>query len=176
MNLRATLIILAFLPELHACGVTSQTELKEWMREEAKNMHGKVPPVPEIKPFPAVAYEGRARLVPFSAQKILATELESAKSSPDINRSRQPLENFPLEDLRISGVIVRGGIPYAMVTPPFPNKPKHVSIGEFMGQHLGRIISITTDAVTILETAKDDGGEWVEREVIKPVPRSGGKQ
>jgi Tfp pilus assembly protein PilP len=45
-----------------------------------------------------------------------------------------------------------------------------------MGRNFGRITSITTDAVTILETTKDNSGAWIEKEVIKPIPRQGGKK
>lgn len=176
MNSLNTLMLLVIAVVLAACGTQSQTELKEWMREEAKGMRGKVPPLPEITPFPAVAYEGRSQTIPFSPQKIVATEAAAGKSSLDDDRPRQPLENFPLEDLRITGVIVRGGVQYALIAPPSPNKPMHVSVGDYMGRNFGRIISITTDAVTVLETTKDNSGAWIEKEVIKPIPRQGGKK
>lgn len=171
-----TLMVLVLATLLSACGNQSQTELKEWMREEAKGMRGKVPPLPEITPFPAVAYEGRSQIIPFSPQKVVATEAAAGKTLLDDDRPRQPLENFPLEDLRITGVIVRAGVQYALIAPPLPNKPMHVSVGDYMGRNMGRITLITTDAVTILETTKDNSGAWLEREVIKPIPRQGGKK
>ena len=170
------LMILVIASVLTACGNQSQTELKEWMREEAKGMRGKVPPLPEITPFPAVAYVGRSLIIPFSPQKVVATEAASGKTLLNDDRPRQPLENFPLEDLRITGVIVRDGVQYALIAPPSPNKPMHVSVGDYMGRNFGRITSITTDAVTILETTKDNSGAWIEKDVIKPIPRQGGKK
>lgn len=176
MSARHTLLIVACGIAMAACGTQNQTELREWMREQAKTMRGKVPPLPEIKPFPPVAYEGRALVTPFSPQKIVTVEAAAQKTLPDADRPRQPLENFPLEDLRVAGVIVKDGVAYALIAPPAPNKPMHVRKGEFMGQNFGKIVSISTEAVTVVETTKDSSGTWVEREVIKPVPRQGAKK
>ncbi len=164
----AALVIL-----LAGCGSEQQTELRQWMRDEAKTMRGKVPPLPEIKPFPAVAYEGRTLQMPFARQKIVTIEAVADNAKPDTDRPRQPLENFALEELRVAGVIVRNGVAYALISPPLPNKPVHVREGEYMGTHFGRVVKISTEGVTVLETTKDSNGAWVEREVIKPVPRQG---
>ncbi len=165
---------------LAGCGSEPQKDLQEWMAEEAKGMRGKVPPLPELTPFPPVAYEGRNLIVPFSSQKLTSDEPVADKLSPDADRPRQPLENFALEDLRVAGIIVKNGIPYAIIIPPAPQKPKHVRVGEFMGKSFGKVIAINTGPeggeLRVLESIKDNNGVWEEREVIKPLPRQGDKR
>lgn len=170
--LSGTLVALS-LVFLAACSAPEHSDLKAWMQDQAKAMKGKVPPLPEIKPFPAVSYEGAALIPPFFAGKIITSEAVVDKTAPDRDRPRQPLESFPLEDLRVSGIIVDGKTPHALIHTPPPNKPKHVRIGEFIGQNFGRVTAITRDSVIILESVKDANGAWVDREVSLLVPRQG---
>lgn len=157
------------------CSTVEHEDIKNWMREQAKDMRGKVTPLPQIQPFPAVAYESEALLSPFSTAKIVNAEPAADKSAPDRDRPRQPLENFALEDLRVTGAIVDAKFPIALIQPPLPNKPKHVTVGEFMGQNFGRITKITKEGITVIETVKDSNGAWTDREVIKSVPKQGGR-
>jgi type IV pilus assembly protein PilP len=168
--------LLLWILALAGCGGETQTELKEWMREEAKNMRGKVPPLPELTPFPPVSYDGRSSIVPFSAQKIVSTEPVAERLGGDVERPREPLENFALEELRVAGVIVRAGVSYALISPPAPNKPRHITVGQYMGKNSGRVASISTEEIRVIEAAKDNNGVWLEREIIKPVPRQGDKK
>jgi len=160
---------------LTACASEEHQDLKEWMREEAKSMKGKVPPLPEIKPFPVVAYETESMTQPFAPGKIVTVEAVADKTAPDRDRQPQPLETFPLEDLKVMGVILNGAVPYALIQTPAPNKPKHVRVGEFMGQSFGKITEINREGVTVMETVKDTNGAWVEQEKTLLVPQEGGR-
>lgn len=158
---------------LAGCAAEQHEDLREWMREEAKGMKGKVAPLPEIAAFPAVAYETEALMQPFSPNKIVTLEVSADKSAPDRTRPQQPLEAFPIEDLRVMGIIMAGAVPYALIQTPPPNKPKHVRVGEYMGRSFGKITAITNDTVTILETVKDANGAWVTQERQLTVPKGG---
>lgn len=165
----ASLVVLLLV----GCSGAEHEDIKQWMNDQAKGMKGSVPPLPEIKPFPPVAYSGVTLVPPFANAKIITADGAADKAAPDRARPRQPLENFPLEDLRVTGVIIDGNTPYALVQPPAPNKPKHVKVGEYMGQNFGRITEISRDGVTVVETVKDANGAWTDREVSKRVPRDG---
>lgn len=156
---------------LAGCASEDHQDIREWMREQSKDMRGRVPPLPEIKPFPPVAYETESMTSPFSPGKIVTVEAVLDKTAPDRNRPVQPLESFPLEDLKVVGVILSGAVPYALIQTPPPNKPKHVRVGEYMGQSYGKIIAITREGVTVRETVKDINGAWVEQEKTLLVPK-----
>jgi len=165
------LAYLVFSLVLAGCASEQHQDLKEWMREEGKSMKGKVPPLPEIKPFPVVAYETETMSQPFSPAKIVTVEAIADKTAPDRNRQSQPLEAFPLEDLKVMGVIMSGAVPYALIQTPAPNKPKHVRVGEYVGQNFGKITAISREGVTVLETVKDTNGAWVDQEKVLLVPQ-----
>lgn len=171
---RALLILL--LPLLAGCAAEQHQDLREWMREEAKTMRGKVAPLPEIAAFPVVAYETETLTPPFASGKIVTLEAVADKSAPDRSRPQQPLEIFPIEDLKVMGIIMAGPVPYALIQTPPPNKPKHVRVGEYMGRSFGRITQISRDSVTVLETVKDANGAWVAQEKVLMVPNEGGRK
>ena len=158
---------------LLGCAAEEHQDLREWMREEAKGMLGKVAPLPEITAFPVVAYETETLMPPFSPSKIVTLEVSADKSAPDRTRPQQPLEAFPIEDLRVMGIIMAGSVPYALIQTPPTNKPKHVRVGEYMGRSFGKITGITSDAVTVVETVKDANGAWVSQERQLTVPKGG---
>lgn len=173
MKLNRLLLLYPLL--LLGCAAEEHQDLRSWMREEAKEMKGRVSPLPEITAFPVVAYETEKLTSPFAAGKIVTLEAVAVKFTPDRVRPQQPLEIFPIEDLKVAGIIMAGEVPYALIQTPPPNKPKHVRVGEYMGRSFGKITAITRDSVTVLETVKDANGAWVEQEKVLTVPKEGGR-
>lgn len=173
MKLHGLLLLLPLL--LFGCASEDHQDLRQWMRDEAKGMKGKVPPLPEITAFPVVSYETESLTPPFAAGKIVTLEAAADKTAPDRTRPQQPLEIFPLEDLKVSGVIMAGTVPFALIQTPPPNKPKHVRVGEYMGRNFGKITAITREGITVLESVKDANGAWVEQEKLLIVPKEGGR-
>lgn len=174
MMLRGILLLLSPLLLL-GCASEEHQDLRAWMREEAKEMKGKVPALPEMAAFPVVAYETETLTQPFAPGKIVTLEAVADKTAPDRSRPKQPLEIFPIEDLKVVGIIMAGTVPYALIQTPAPNKPKHVRVGEYMGRSFGKITAISREGVTVLETVKDAGGAWVEQEKVLMVPKEGGR-
>jgi len=160
---------------LLGCAAEEHQDLRAWMREESKGMKGRVAPLPEIAAFPVVAYETEALTPPFAPGKIVTLEAVADKTTPDRARPKQPLEIFPIEDLKVVGIIMSGSVPYALIQTPAPNKPKHVRVGEYMGRSFGKITAISRESVTVLETVKDASGAWVEQEKVLMVPKEGGR-
>ena len=168
MKSHRLLVLLPLL--LSGCASDEHQDLRQWMRDEAKGMKAKVAPLPEITPFPVVSYETEMLTPPFATGKIVTLEVAADKTAPDRERPQQPLEIFPLEDLRVTGVIMAGPVPYALIQTPPPNKPKHVRVGEYMGRSFGR------EGVTVVESVKDANGAWVTQEKLLIVPKEGGRR
>lgn len=173
MKFHRLLFLLPLL--LLGCAAEEHQDLREWMRDEAKGMKGKVAPLPDITAFPVVSYETETLTPPFAPGKIVTLEAATDKTAPDRTRPQQPLEIFPIEDLRVIGVILAGTVPYALIQTPPPNKPKHVRVGEYMGRNFGKITAITRDGITVLESVKDANGAWVAQEKLLIVPKEGGR-
>jgi len=148
---------------LVSCGGEEHGDLKQWMKDSTKDLKGKVPPLPEIKPFPVVAYDAGDLMDPFNPKKIEPEKRQKAGGGiqPDLNRRREPLEAYPLETLRMVGTLVQGNRVHALVQA---DKTLHqVKVGSYVGQNFGVITGISDTEVTLRELIQDASGDWVER-------------
>lgn len=158
------LTVLASLA-LGACSSEENQDIKLWMNEVTKDMKGRVPPLPEIKPFPIVSYETAELMDPFNPAKIEPEKKPDGGGGsgvkPDFNRFKEPLEAYPLESLKLTGLIQKGKLINAII---MADKTIYlVKIGNYMGQNFGIITDITPSEVQLKEQVQDASGDWVER-------------
>lgn len=76
MNSRSPVFLLVLA--LAACSVDEHQDLKQWMAEASEGMHGRVQPIPEIKPFPVVSYDAGDLPEPFSPSKAMPENVRAA--------------------------------------------------------------------------------------------------
>ena len=160
----AALGLLACVPMLASCGHDEHQDLKQWMNDASQDIKGKILPIPEIKPFPIVSYDAGDMIDPFNVNKIEPDKKPSADGGgikPDFDRFKEPLEAFPLESLKMVGLLKRGVMMHAIIKA---DQSVHtVKIGNYMGQNFGMIVDITDSEVQLKELVQEPGGEWVER-------------
>jgi type IV pilus assembly protein PilP len=143
-------------------------DLKQWMKDQAKDLRGRIPPLPEVKPFPIVSYDAMDLVDPFRSARI---EPEKKKDGggikPDFDRPREVLESYPLESLRFVGLLRNKKLLYAVVSV---DKTVHrVKIGNYMGENFGIITDIQATPgldegkLVLRELVQEAGGDWVER-------------
>lgn len=149
---------------LAACSSEEHQDIKQWMNEVTKDMRGRVPPLPEIKPFPIVSYDAGELLDPFNPAKIEPDKKPEGGGGgvkPDFNRFREPLESYALDSLKMIGLIQKGRMINAII---MADKKVYVAkIGNYMGQNFGIITDITQSEVQLREQVQDASGDWVER-------------
>jgi type IV pilus assembly protein PilP len=163
MRVRLTIFVAVLL--LAACGGDEHQDLKQWMAEASTDMRGRVQPIPEIKPFPIVSYDAADLPEPFSAGKVVPEKRAAGGGiQPDFDRPREPLEAYPLESLKMVGVVRKGKLLYGLIQA---DKMVHqVKAGNHIGQSFGVITSISEAQVSVKELVQDPSGEttdWVER-------------
>ena len=78
-------------------------ELKTFVRESEKGLPRRVEPLPAVKPFEPFTYEGFDLPDPFKPRKLTPPKEGGAGGglAPDLNRRKEPLEAFPLEQLKM---------------------------------------------------------------------------
>lgn len=153
---------------LSGCSSGEHEDIKQWMAESSRDLKGKAPPLPELKPFPIVSYEGMQGSDPFSDTRLEPEKKDgSGVNMPDFNRPKEQLESYPLESLSYVGIVSKG-----------KSKSRHglvladgvvfpVGVGNYLGQNFGRIVAITDNEIVLKEILQDPSGqtaEWVERE------------
>src|SRR5258708_11519485 len=76
-------------------------ELKKFVRESDKGLPRKIEPLPAVKPFEPLAYEGFDLPDPFKPRKLTAPkDRAGGRVPPHLNRRQEPLEALPLEQLK----------------------------------------------------------------------------
>lgn len=156
---------------LLGCEGEEPEDIRAWMTESAKNMQGKVPPLPEMKALPAISYEPGEIIQPFATEKLFADELRaSAKNGPakQINTDAHPLAKVPLETVRLLGTLTLGNQIIALVSSG-GNVTRQVRVGDYVGQNGGRIIAIRpstekSEAEILIRETVQEKASWVERE------------
>jgi type IV pilus assembly protein PilP len=150
---------------LAACSEDEHSDIKEWMAEESKNIKGGVKQPPPLITPPIVSYSAKDLMSPFAPEKARIKEVGvNDQNGPGGGRAPEYLEGFPLESMRLIGVIDFKGQVFALIQTP--EKPKHVTVGNYIGPNFGKIVEITKTQMRIAETVKDANDLWVKRDKI----------
>lgn len=162
--MRRLLIPLAVLM-LAGCGSDIE-ELRQWMEQQRKETKPSVTPLLPPKKFLPQPYDSGSTVDPFSAQKLsVAIKQEAAQPNSlltaEINRRKEPLEAYPLDNMSMVGSLTRDKQRYALLR--VDNLLYQVKAGDYLGQNFGRITKISETEITLREVVQDTAGEWIER-------------
>ena len=162
-----TLIAIAGLALLAACGGEEQGELRQELTAMSKDLRGKVDPLPPVRTYEPVPYAGENLVDPFVPGRIVVAAVAGTGASggggvqPDLNRPKEPLEAFPLDAIQMVGTLSQAKDMYALVRAG--TNLFRVKKGNYMGQNFGLITGIDEGAINLKEVVQDSGGDWVER-------------
>jgi len=144
-------------------------EIDVWMEE----VRATTPPartrLEEPKRFSPFYYDLVEELPPFSPIKLAALQdpmQVRAKGglAPDVNRRREVLENFPLEQIKMVGFMRSSR--YNTVLLQVESTIYQARIGNYAGQNFGVVTTIGETEVALRELVQDATGDWVERETV----------
>lgn len=148
---------------LTACGVEEFQDLRDFVKDSGKDMRGKIPPPPEVRPYEPFAYNNETNLPdPFKLRKPELRSGRAGVNQPDLDRPKEALEEFPLEALRMVGSLSQNNIGYAVIRAP-DGKLHRVKTGNYVGLNFGLIKEVTDTEVKIKEMVQDSAGDWSDR-------------
>lgn len=166
----SNLMRLAMAAVLAAAGIAGcggdMDDLDRYINEVKARPGGRIEPLPEITPYEIFTYvadkEGlRSPFVPDSPQPGQSGPGNSTRPDPD--RSREFLEQFPLDTLRMVGTLELGETNYGLIQTS-DGLIHRVLPGNYMGQNDGRIVSVTESEIQLVEIISDGIGGYLERE------------
>jgi len=165
LNGLARAIILCFLISLAACDSSNDENLSEWMATVRRTSHTSPLSLPAPLAMTPSVYEPLGRVDPFDALKIsmLLDLSDRAGVHPDLKRSREPLESYPLDQFRMVGSLGRPGHSVALVE--VGKILYQLRKGNHLGQDLGEVITIMDGSIEIEETIQEANGNWIKRRV-----------
>lgn len=155
------LLTATLLTGLNACGGTMD-DLEAYANEVKARKSGEVDPIPQIVPYAPFTYTANARRDPFTALVFARPDTSDSGIKPDLNRNREPLEEYPLDGLRMVGTIFMQSGRYALVRSP-DGVIHRVTIGNYLGQNFGKIVGINDSDVQMVELLPDGFGGYMEQ-------------
>lgn len=168
-KIKSPLIVGGLSLFLLGCSGGNMSDLKEFVRTAYENEKPKIEPLPEIRPYKKFEYIAKEESDPFKDTNVISNRDQddvAVDRRPDSNRVKEPLEDFPLDALRMVGTMSQNGVPWVIVKTS-QGTAHLASIGNYIGQNDGKISQIITDEqkVVLQETVTDPSGRWVTREV-----------
>lgn len=133
----------------------------------------RLPPLPKVAAYRPFYYQAQGLREPFSPSKFVVDALtehntpavENNGIQPNTNRPREELEKYPLGSLQLVGTFrdFKTDRMWALIKAP-DGIVHRVHVGNYVGQHFGRIYSITENRVDIQEIVRDpQTGSWKKR-------------
>ncbi len=150
---------------LSACGGEQHGDLVAFVEKVKAKKQGRIPPLPEIKPYETFIYQDEERRDPFSPYVAEIHKEQSVDTGirPDMNRKREALEEFSLDSLKYVGTLEKKGKIWALIAAP-DNTVYRVQVGNHMGTNYGEILQITENKIILKEIIPDGAtGGWVDR-------------
>lgn len=163
--MRTTIVILLGCLALAGCGDRHLDEVKKFVKDSDKLPPGRIPPLPEVKPYEAFSYDAYDLVDPFKPRKIAPPKAVAGAGGiqPDFNRRKEPLEAYPLENLKMVGTLQQQKVMHALVKTP-DNNLFRVRPGNYIGQNFGRIVAINETTIALKEIVQDSSGSWEEKD------------
>jgi type IV pilus assembly protein PilP len=161
--IRNALIVAASACMLSACG-GDMDDLDQYINTIKAKPGGRIEPLPEITPYEVFSYiadaQGmRSPFVPDTPQASGST----GGARPDLDRSREYLESFPLDSLGMVGTLYIGDTMYGLLQTS-DGLIHRVIPGNYVGQNDGRITEISESEIALVEIISDGIGGYIERD------------
>ncbi len=144
-------------------------DLQQYVQQIKSQPPGRIEPIPEFQPYQNFEYTSHDLRDPFRLVDFRRPEenpediaLTATGPRPDIDRVREPLEDFPLDTLRLKGTVTKDGIKWGLIFAP-DNTVHRVLEGNYMGQNHGRIILVSDEIIELTEIVPDGLGNYIER-------------
>lgn len=142
---------------------TVTAQLKPVQKQVSSAVHLPPPPVNQ--------FDFSNKKDPF--KPFVAVKEESKKLPESIKRAQLnslPIHSFDVSQFKLIGIITGGRENQAMVTDP-GGKGYVLKVGMFIGKNNGRIVSINSSGVDVLEQFKDDNGRVRKENLKLTLPR-----
>lgn len=170
MRMQQTVIILVTALLVAGCAGDGVDDLREFTENTHKNTRPRVESLPEVKLSERFAYSAFDLPDPFgpgnlSPSATAAPAGDDSGPRPDETRSKDPLEEYPLDALQMVGTLERDKKVYALVKVTVGvGEMYRVRVGDHLGKNFGMITKISEEQIVLVELVKSALGKWVERE------------
>lgn len=161
-------LIAAASGALLACSSDPTADLEEYVAQVKSQQTSRIDPLPEFKPYESFTYQAADLRDPFTEPTFSHPQAVTAQASnngikPDFDRPTEPLEEFPLDSLRMVGTLEKNNENWALINDT-DGTIHRVQPGNYAGQNHGKITRVTEFEVELTEIVPDGIGGWMERQ------------
>lgn len=165
LRIRLLIVLAAF--SIAGCTSSSDTsDLKLFVDDALSKPRGRIEPIPVFKPYEFFNYSAAGLRSPFELPVIVETEIkvqtESDNVSPDFDRPKEHLEQYPFGQLTMVGTMQGGSGLWALIKDG-EGSVVRIQEGHHVGQNHGRVISINEYRLNVIEIVPNGLGGWIER-------------
>ena len=174
-GVRTWCCVFLLVPFLAGCSGGDMEDLRAYAEEVLTRKGGRIEPPPELKPYEGYTYQSAAaeRKDPFRPFFQREPEAPTKTTGMDermrqllafeTNRNKEELETFPLDSLRMVGILEQEDTRWAIVLAS-EGTVHRVTIGNYLGRNFGKVTNVFEDRIEIREIVSDGAGSWQERE------------
>jgi type IV pilus assembly protein PilP len=162
------LFVAAASVNLIACSGDPTSDLAEYVEEVKSQQVSRIDPLPEFSPYESFTYAANDLRDPFTepsftTQQAVPMQASNNGIKPDFDRPAEPLEEFPLDGLRMVGTLEQNEASWALINDT-DGTIHRVQAGNYAGQNHGKITRVTEFEVELTEIIPDGIGGWIERQ------------
>lgn len=136
-------------------------DLLAYVDEVKARRGGRIEPLPQIKPYETFTYRANDLRSPFVPDTPAASTRPTGPR-PDTRRSKEFLEQFPLDTLTMVGTLAREGRTYGLLQTQ-DGLVHRVLPGNYVGQNDGRIVAVNEAEIEVEELVPDGIGGFFKR-------------
>jgi len=164
-HIQSLLVTSLLCVSLSGCSSDGLEDLREFVANAYADKKPKVEPLPEIKMQETFLYNSVNLSDPFALFNLRPQQGQKTASGPrpDPNRRKEPLEDYPLDALKMVGTLMRGKQVWAVIQAP-DGTVYRAQVGDHLGQNSGMVSKINEEKVDLIELIQGASGDWVERE------------
>lgn len=171
-KVRHTLPLLAIAVSVALSGCSrDMSDLDNYIADVKARKAGPIDPIPQMTPYEPFAYSRRGERSPFEPfdqdepAQLAANNLPLNTLRPDLTRNKEPLEEFPLDGIRLLGTLEIRQQTYALLSAP-DGIVHRATYGDHLGQNYGKIVKITDAQIQLEEIVPDGFGGYVKRPAV----------
>jgi type IV pilus assembly protein PilP len=163
LHLHKTIRALALCVPVVFAGCTSgvDDELLAYIDEVKARPGGRIEALPQIKPYENFAYAAADIRSPFQPDRP-ESPASMAGPKPSQDRTKEYLEQFPLDTLAMVGTLDRQGMTFGLVRTQ-DGMVHRVRPGDYVGQNDGRILGVSDSGIRLEEIVPDGIGSFYKR-------------
>ncbi|NYR10223.1 pilus assembly protein PilP [Psychrobacter sp. BI730] len=176
MNIqRMHMLLVLSVTVLSMTGCSDRIGMAEQAMTDIRNQPAQpIEPPPKAELVEDFVYSASSQRSPFLPPSLVnvqgpTTPIDGVR--PDINRIKEPLEQYELSQLIFRGVVISPeGQRYALIQRP-DGSVASVKVGDYLGLNDGRIVEITPTQVNLIEIVPDSRAGFVEKpqSLVSPI-------